>query len=1819
MKDLFLLESLESHQLNLGLYTTRVTAGDLCRAIEEAEGSASPVTEVEAALRDLVAQGEAIEWKPGTFRSRIAEMVRCLRLLRQRLWWQKELADAPLLIEDVRVEFRERTRPKRDAVPIAQAVPPGVAPEVAEAFEQAVGFPTLSGFQKRAIEQVFACAGRGNPDNEAFIIAGDTGAGKTEAFLFPILLDIAGESPELRQQPGVRAVLVYPRIRLARNQLGRLLCYTGRFHAASGPRTCGEHSRTITVGIQNGDVPRDQAALVEAWPTEKRDGRPWYRADLLETCVECEEGHYWLAADDPGIETGCPRLVCDRCGHVVDTLHVTQKALERNAPDFLIITDVSLSQWLAREKYTHLWGLWQGDSVTVPPRFLVLDEVHLYERLKGAHIARLVKRFQARVRLVYRSTGEPQRHSLVIGASATLHDEQRFLAKLLDVDPQDKARYDCLRVIKPTEDELEPTGGRERYVFIWPRRLSPTPRSPQYRVNDQAAAIQIVMCAMHNLKTDVEWRGLAFFDSINDLRQFRHNYDADPSLQWIVGYDPVGRQIPPANQDELWRIRTDRRKVGERVPNHCGGDCEQRAQNGTLYECPHFRSGDCWVFARSHGWNQTLRVADSVYAGAASQLDGQDLIPTSPSLEVGYDDDAIHLVYQHKAPPSATSFIQRRGRAGRDPADSPIIITLLWPYRRDDAFYFFHPEALYDPTFDDLPLNAGNFNVQRTHTLLAFFDLLACLRRQNVDGIADDPQVVDFTQAGWNYFPPGDNVIQDFRWLPDPKRPGQQRLVVKHRQTKQSLWFSGGQLNHIQQRGSALFFRGWLALGNDLTEQILLPAWKRLGHEFAAYLDLSEIASGPFQKHLTYPFLIPAPATLPTKLLNRFGHKAWHSANEQTEWWNWLKTYRHIDWMLQGSDEATTLTIHYPNPDAGKSEDEPAERTADVTFGLTELLPGNVSYRLRENQVIHWTPVPPDGVSTFLYPEEDETDDAGNVVGRRLVADFLPKKSDIHSQPDSIFGIPKYLEQRFPNLPFIELRRLRAEPFGPPNEQYSPMWFYDPQVRQAVKISPGEKPPQHLLPISRRSTARANSVIVPYIPAERGVAQRQLLAPLANLFGEIGGFLDEGRAMLGYTRVFYEMQIDLKTDHQKRDALHIRQEDLTLRRVFYDAAGNPTLVGYAIETQGIRFQVNPDLLAQTVEAILADKYVRLHLRRNFAVYQIGQRAAESPIFIKSLLEIAEVAVDYWLHQVVPQSQGEPRLLDLDADRAPLEEYCRAHRIVRQTEVDEFATHLTGDLYAWLNESLEKAFKGTSEFHDFVQSVVLHSLSALLKNLIARLGGVGSDDLVAYADLPVFDQVDRSIAPRILIMDTVQGGSGGIAQAFERLDLTDNEGSLWWMLQTELGDCPIANGEALVRATLSRATPDQIQATQTQLSPASLEALLNDLSLAAAAPEALEVLGRTLANVTEVGGQTINAALILRELFLLQQSLEGQWLGDVPRVATVRHAVSALDPARQPYVAALREALQRSGVSANELDHELALQLYVMFESGCDDGCPVCLSAESDMEHYYLSPLLNSRRALKKLREVLLSSAPRGDCLAALSDVLLAQEPVQVQTHPGSLGDRLDPTLGLGVVTEVDDTGQVQGASAVVVEPDHARDFIADGRWEERWGGPEHKPYETPGGVRVRSKSEYIIATKLEAAGIRFEYEPRLAYTTDEGKTRFIHPDFYLYEHGLYVEYWGRSDPDYVESRQFREQVYERLATQRGIRVLHLEAGDVENDVFVGKVKAVMGSNGAKGVSDDGYPGAILERLERSSADDSANGSRLSDYAYSSGPTGASHL
>jgi hypothetical protein len=161
--------------------------------------------------------------------------------------------------------------------------------------------------------------------------------------------------------------------------------------------------------------------------------------------------------------------------------------------------------------------------------------------------------------------------------------------------------------------------------------------------------------------------------------------------------------------------------------------------------------------------------------------------------------------------------------------------------------------------------------------------------------------------------------------------------------------------------------------------------------------------------------------------------------------------------------------------------------------------------------------------------------------------------------------------------------------------------------------------------------------------------------------------------MLGYTRVFYEMQIDIKARN-----LSPRR---TLHRHFYrpkpqlDETGQPKpiLVGYGIETQGIRFQLNPDVLDQTFQAILSDDELRLRYRRNFTIYQIAPYAVEWKIFIKTLLDWAEVAVDYWLQEVIPNYISTPRLLDHEQDSKPLITYYQNHGLVRREEVKGLPT------------------------------------------------------------------------------------------------------------------------------------------------------------------------------------------------------------------------------------------------------------------------------------------------------------------------------------------------------------------------------------------------------------------------------------------------------------------------------------------------------------------------------------------------------------------
>ena len=110
----------------------------------------------------------------------------------------------------------------------------------------------------------------------------------------------------------------------------------------------------------------------------------------------------------------------------------------------------------------------------------------------------------------------------------------------------------------------------------------------------------------------------------------------------------------------------------------------------------------------SRGSEISLILEDNLIVGRTSSQDtgvhiNANVIVATAALEVGYDDEDVGAVLQHKAPRSYASFLQRKGRAGRTRRMRPITVTILSEYGRDRVS-FQNYEHLFDPSVPYLPL-----------------------------------------------------------------------------------------------------------------------------------------------------------------------------------------------------------------------------------------------------------------------------------------------------------------------------------------------------------------------------------------------------------------------------------------------------------------------------------------------------------------------------------------------------------------------------------------------------------------------------------------------------------------------------------------------------------------------------------------------------------------------------------------------------------------------------------------------------------------------------------------------------------------------------------------------------------------------------------------------------------------------------------------------------------------------------------------------------------------------------------------------------------
>lgn len=603
------------------------------------------------------------------YRTRIGEGLRLVRRLRQ-LWPPKESSvtgwwrsGAPL-VADYRLRVAPRRYPRRDIneqTAIEELQTLGSWSDVhGIALKSILRGRSIARFQFEATESLMGAIEADRPMGR--IITAGTGSGKTLAFYLPALMDIVSSSTF--QRSGPHTLALYPRNELLRDQAREALITCRELRNDLSGRF-----RTIKIGVLYGSTPETGRALDFSnsrlgW---KKLATGWAAPYFPCITEGCRGDLLWSDSDR---KSGVERLACSTCGATTgpDELVLTREELVKNPPDILFSTTEMLSKQSTNPKLAQLLG-WNGPNGT---RLVLLDEVHTYSGVHGAQVGLMLRRWR-------HANGQSGTASPVVaGLSATLRDAGDFFSELTGVERAD------VEVLSPKPEDMAATSREYGLVLRG---------DPISGASLLSTTIQTAMLTARLMDRSPGIFGSSVFAFTDDLDVTNRLYDdlrdAEGLRSWggRPGAGPVLANLrDPADQQS-----SDR-----------------------------YRDGQSWSLP-----DQLGRLGAPLSIGRTSSQDSgvdanADVVVATASLEVGFNDPRVGLVIQHKAPRDMASFLQRRGRAGRNLQMRPITAVVLSDYGRDRIAYQTY-EKLLDPEIDARNLPVGNrfvIKMQAAHALL---------------------------------------------------------------------------------------------------------------------------------------------------------------------------------------------------------------------------------------------------------------------------------------------------------------------------------------------------------------------------------------------------------------------------------------------------------------------------------------------------------------------------------------------------------------------------------------------------------------------------------------------------------------------------------------------------------------------------------------------------------------------------------------------------------------------------------------------------------------------------------------------------------------------------------------------------------------------------------------------------------------------------------------------------------------------------------------------------------------------------------------------
>jgi|TARA_B100000315_G_C14592669_1_gene596789 hypothetical protein len=687
-------------------------------------------------------------------RSNAYELSYYLLNLRQRMNDRVAIIEQPRLSHMLKVHSKARNRPKydiqfnddirnylidiqyRDLASgkweiIQQSQGRDWLLEVWGDFLTRIGIKEIAPFQLKCFRSLLDSALLADGCPEPIMITAGTGFGKTEAFLFPILFYATINL--LRQRSrlfGPDAILVYPRIDLCNNQLERYLWYAHclKESVIASPRTEAILDYTPT------EMFRANLGHGGAKPVNGSGGEPF--SVECPMCKEEDQEGFINIRKQPGrgyqLTPFCSRDENHKVGQ-----YLIPQLNKWNRGRFTVA--ISTVDTLHR-RLMDLHGrstLWKKSEFL--PRFIVLDEIHIYEGQYGSHVANLVRRLKVYLKDIRQDDNcRPNPlPPIFVGSSATIGNPQEVGSNIFGISEIKMNN----RVLKPEEVESEPLGREYTYLLKTPplREIQDDNKgSNRYRVvSEQASLLQALMVFWHAMRKTLpqqespgKYRLLTFVDSIDSVWRIARNLDDAESHR----------------NKQLYKFRIPRGRWDNNNNTIINGNinCPKFACKEICETPPHqffegceiYQQGECWwsMGTSPDEFLRPMQVVSKISGFTKSpqnfprdqQLDQWDCMIATSTLEVGFDHSELIATAQFKAPTNPASFQQRKGRGGRGVEDIPLTLMVLGN-SPGDLFAFKHEQRYFEPTPEDLKIqfDAKNKFIRNQHVLSAIYDFMS--------------------------------------------------------------------------------------------------------------------------------------------------------------------------------------------------------------------------------------------------------------------------------------------------------------------------------------------------------------------------------------------------------------------------------------------------------------------------------------------------------------------------------------------------------------------------------------------------------------------------------------------------------------------------------------------------------------------------------------------------------------------------------------------------------------------------------------------------------------------------------------------------------------------------------------------------------------------------------------------------------------------------------------------------------------------------------------------------------------------------------------